>query len=930
MVLAEHIAPAKDPFVHLPDNPNPDKKILGGKGYGLAVMHQLGIPVPAFFTIPTDQCRSFLANPKKEISQELSNEVQSAIKTLEQSSGRTFGDHENPLLVSVRSGAARSMPGMMDTVLNLGLNDETVIGLADQTGDERFALQSYSVLIKGYGEIVLGINEEYFEDKLKNLVQEHGVKSEKDLDTNGYASVVSSFKEIVETFTGESFPQDPMNQLNSAIKAVFNSWNGQRAKDYRQANGIDDNAGTAVNIQSMVFGNLGDNSGTGVLFSRDSFTGEDVPHCDFLPQAQGEEVVSGKHNTLSIEELQQMFPDAYTELINYSKILENHFGDLQDIEFTIERGKLFILQTRSGKRSAEAALKIAVDLVNENLIGIDTSLTRVEPLQMEVLLHDRFKKADKDRAIAEGLLLTKGINASPGSATGEVVFEPEDAVKAKALNKKVILVRSKTEPNDVKGIFSSVGVLTAVGGSSSHAAIVTRGRGIPAVVGANDIVFDDNNSRIFIGAIEIKKGDIISIDGTTGEVFLGPIETEESDVSKNPNFNTFLDWADQIAKLEVWTNADSPLDTDKALGFGARGIGLCRTEHMFFGDRLEPFVKYILSGKENKEEQIALLEKLALMQLGDFTGILRAMKGNPVVIRLLDPPLHEFLPDHDELLNRKVQLEERLAHNKDIVEIEGKDDKSVRLTKKRRAELSKEKEEINRQLASLNMLRESNPMLGLRGVRLGIVRPELYDMQIRSIFEAATTLIRQGEKPRPKIMIPLVIGPEELIIMRQRVEDIATEVSKRTGIVASYEFGTMIETPAAALKAAEIANVVDFISFGTNDLTQMVFGLSRDDVEKELLEEYKNTGILPVNPFQTIDRERVGKLLKMAVDDARAAAAASNKKIEIGVCGEHGGDSDSIAFFNEVGLDYVSSSPHRVPVARLAAAQAVLALKQAA
>ncbi len=912
-------------LVHFPGDPNPKIDVLGGKGFGLAEMHQLRLPVPVFFTIPTDQCRSFLADPKKEISQELGSEVKSAIKTIEKSSKRTFGDHENPLLVSVRSGGAKSMPGMMDTVLNLGLNDDTVRGLAIQTEDERFAQQSYSTLIRGYGEIVLGIDKEYFEDKSENLVQEYGVKSEKELDTNGYKRLVSSFKEIVETFTGESFPQDPMIQINSAIKAVFNSWNGQRAKDYREANKIDDNAGTAVNIQRMVFGNLGNNSGTGVIFSRDSFTGEDVPHCDFLPGAQGEEVVSGRHNTLSILQLKEMFPDVYDELISYAKILEKHFGDLQDIEFTIERGKLFILQTRSGKRSAEAALKIAVDLVNEDLIEVDTSLTRVEPLQIEILLHDRFKKADKDRAIAEGLLLTKGINASPGSATGEVVFEPEDAIKAKALKKKVILIRSKTEPHDVKGIFSSAGVLTAIGGSSSHAAIVTRGRGIPAVVGASDIVFDENNSRVFIGGKEVKKGDIISLDGTTGEVFLGPIATVESDVSENPDFIKFLEWADQIARLEVWTNADSPLDTEKAIKFGARGIGLCRTEHMFFGDRLEPFVKYILSGKENKEEQLVLLEKLALMQLGDFTGILRAMKGNPVVIRLLDPPLHEFLPDHDELLNRKVQLEERLAHNKDIVEEEGKDAKSVRLTKKRRGELLKEKEEINRQLTSLNMLRESNPMLGLRGVRLGIVRPELYDMQIRSIFEAATTLIRQGEEPKPKIMIPLVIGPEELIIMRKRVDDIATEVSKRTGIVASYEFGTMIETPAAALRAAEIANIVDFISFGTNDLTQMVLGFSRDDVEKELLEEYEKTGILPNNPFQTIDRERVGKLLKMAVDDARAA----NQKIEIGVCGEHGGDPDSITFFNEVGLDYISSSPHRVPVARLAAAQAVLASSQA-
>lgn len=871
--------------VYLPGDPNPTRENLGGKGYGLAIMHSLEIPVPPFFTINTETCRKFLTDGDQELSMELVQDVYGGIKTLEESTRRIFGDSEKPLLVSVRSGAQFSMPGMMDTVLNLGLNDKTVEGLITMTGDERFALDSYRRFIQLYGSIVLDIDKELFSRKLEETKARHFRKDDSELTTKELKKVVKDFKQIVETITRSEFPQNPNEQLTETIKAVFHSWNGNRARVYREKNKISHDLGTAVNVQAMVFGNAGETSGTGVLFTRNPSTGENELYGDYLQNAQGEDVVAGIRTPKKISALREFNPQIYEQLEKLSIKLETHFREPQDIEFTIENGKLYILQTRKAKTTAIAAVHIAHSQVKEHIINKSEAVSKITPEQIDQLFHPMFDPKAIEAVKQSGRLLTVGTAASPGAASGHAFFDPESAINFSRNGGNVILVRPETSPEDIEGIFASVGVLTARGGKTSHAAVVTRGQGIPSIVGASDLEFDEHKKIVSIKGKQIKEGDVISFDGSTGEVFLGNVDIIDPNFSDMRELNEILTWADSIARLDIWTNADSPEDAERARILGAKGIGLCRTEHMFFGDRLDTFRKLILS-EQNSQERISALEDLKEMQKGDFTGILKAMDGNPVVIRLLDPPLHEFLPKED---SPEVQ----------------------------------ENEELRK---AVNKLKEVNPMLGFRGVRIGIVYPDIYDMQIRAIFEAASSLIEQGYNPKPKIMIPLVNHIEEILILKDRVKDIAKEIFLKTGIIVDFQFGTMVETPRAALISGEIANHVDFFSFGSNDLTQMTLGYSRDDVANSFVPQYIQDGILKNDPFQTLDTEGVGKLMQFAVSQARAS---DNPNVEIGICGEHGGDPETIQFLHEIGLDYASSSPFRVPVARLAAAQAVLASNQA-
>lgn len=875
--------PESSKFVHLPGDPNPNKDVLGGKGYGLAIMHQLGLPVPAFFTIDTKACRNFLANPELELSDNLRQEVHSAFTTLEQASGKKFGDPVNPLLVSVRSGAKFSMPGMMDTVLNLGLNDETVLGLASITNDKRFALDSYRRFIQLYGSIVLDIPKEIFSKKLEDLKSKLGINNDSEISADHLSVLVDDFKQIIESSTRKPFPQDPKVQLDETIKAVFHSWNGNRARVYREKNKIPHDLGTAVNIQEMVFGNTGENSGTGVLFTRNPATGVKELYGDYLTNAQGEDVVAGIRTPKKIIELQKSNPDIFSQLEDIAKSLELHFKDPQDIEFTVENNKLYILQTRSAKRTAQAAIQIAHSQVIENIINKTEAISKITPEQIDQIFHPMFDPKAIEEAKKTDRLLTVGTAASPGAASGYVVFDTDRAIAQSKLGKKIIMVRPETNPEDIEGIFASVGVLTGKGGKTSHAAVVTRGQGIPSVVGASDLEFNEEKGIVLINGKELKEGDVISFDGSTGEVFLGELDIIDPDFTQMSELNDLLSWADSIAKLDVWTNADSPEDAERARKLGAKGIGLCRTEHMFFGDRLATFQKLIISNPGSEERKMAL-EQLKEMQRGDFSGILKAMDGNPVVIRLLDPPLHEFLPKDDD---------PEVKDNEEMLRI-------------------------------IKKLKETNPMLGFRGVRLGIVYPDIYDMQISAIFEAASGLIEQGYDPKPKIMIPLVNHESELLTLKSRVIKISEDSYAKTGIKVDYQFGTMIETPRAAIISGQLAKHVDFFSFGSNDLTQMTFGYSRDDVSNSFMPIYLDQGILSVDPFQTLDVEGVGELIRLTVLRARE----SNPNFEIGICGEHGGDPETIHFLHEIGLDYASSSPFRVPVARLAAAQAVLASNQ--
>ncbi len=853
------------------------KYLLGGKGANLAEMTNLGLPVPPGFTISTDACKAYMAGGDK-LPAGLMPEVAVARAQLEQKMGKTLGDASDPLLVSVRSGAPFSMPGMMDTVLNLGLNDESVKGLAKQTQNERFAYDSYRRFVQMFGKIVLDIPGDLFEEALHELVESKGLAVDTDLSAEDLAGLVETFKKIVRTEAGVDFPTDPQEQLGYAIEAVFKSWNGRRARDYRKMEGIPDDLGTAVNVQTMVFGNKGDDSGTGVAFTRNPSTGENKPYGDFLTNAQGEDVVAGIRITEPLDAMGNEFPQPHEQLIGVMHLLENHYRDMCDIEFTIEQGRLFMLQTRVGKRTAAAALRMAVEMEQDGLIDKKEAVLRVQPAQLDQLLHPQFDpKASYD-------VLAKGLNASPGAAVGKVYFTADEAEARREAGERVILVRPETSPDDLHGMIAAEGILTSRGGLVSHAAVVARGMGKPAICGAEAVKIDLGARQFAVDGTTVREGELISISGTSGEIVVGEVAV----VTPEPtgHFGTILGWADQLRTMKVRTNADLPEDARKAREFGAEGIGLCRTEHMFLGDRLPIVQRMILA--DNAADEESSLEELRAQQETDFEGILEAMDGLPVTVRLLDPPLHEFLPDHEELIVKQATGE---ASEADL-----------------------------KLLRASEFWRESNPMLGTRGCRLGIIKPGLYRMQVRALMQAAVTRKRAGGNPIIEIMIPLIVSEPELQLIEQWTRDEADAVVRAAGVDVDYLVGTMIETPRAALVADGIAKVAEFFSFGTNDLTQMTFGFSRDDIEGRFMSEYLEYKLLSANPFESLDVEGVGQLVRMGCERGRA----TRPDLKLGICGEHGGDPASIYFCHEVGLDYVSCSPYRVPIARLAAAHAAL------
>ncbi|AZR74851.1 pyruvate, phosphate dikinase [Anoxybacter fermentans] len=859
------------------------KSLLGGKGANLAEMTNLGLPVPPGFTITTKGCLDYFKLGRK-IPEQILNELPDYIRKLEENTNKGFGDINNPLLVSVRSGAAISMPGMMDTILNLGLNDKVVKGLAKVTNNERFAYDCYRRFIQMYGEVVLGVPAYLFSRHLDKVKDEVGVKNDPDLTVDVLKRLISDFKEIVWKETNTEFPEDPEEQLIGAIEAVFKSWQNRRAVIYREANGIPHDLGTAVNVQAMVFGNTGNESGTGVLFTRNPSTGENVLYGEFLKNAQGEDVVSGARTPMDIAHMKLEFPEIYEQLLEITDILEKHYCDMQDIEFTIENGRLYLLQTRTGKRTARAAIKIAVDMVKEGLITKEEALMRVEPKHLEQILHRQIDTSYSAEIIA------KGLPASPGAASGIVVFDADEAEKM-AEQHKVILVSLETTPEDIHGVIASEGVLTTRGGMTSHAAVVARGMGKPCVCGCESIKIDFEAEVFTVGKYTVKKGDLITINGGNGDVILGEAKMIEPELSEEAK--QLLAWADEIRSLKVRANADNGVDAFKARSYGAEGIGLCRTEHMFMAPERVPVVQELILS-ETEEEQKAALDKLLPMQINDFIEIFEAMEGLPVTIRLLDPPLHEFLPG-------LVDLVEEVAHLEHA-------DNPVELRNKR---------ELLRKVKNMS---ESNPMLGFRGCRLGIIIPAIYEMQMKAIFTAVARLAREGKKILPEVMIPLIAKSTELKYLKERLTNIADEVLAEAGVDVEYKIGTMIELPRAALTADEIAEEAEFFSFGTNDLTQTTFGFSRDDAEGKFLHSYLELGILSENPFMSIDQNGVGKLIQMAIN----AGHKVRPDLKVGICGEHGGDPKSIEFFHRIGLNYVSCSPYRVPIARLAAAQAAL------
>jgi len=876
------------------------RDLLGGKGAGLAEMTRAGLPVPPGFTITTEACNEYFKNGR-QFPEGMWEQTLEALREVEKMTGKKFGDPSNPLLVSVRSGAKVSMPGMMDTVLNLGLNEETLQGLAKLTQNERFAYDAYRRFIQMFGRIVMKVPGEKFDEAFEKIKEKYGAQKDTDLNVEALKEVVAEFKRIYKEHVGEDFPSDPYEQLRRAIGAVFESWFGKRAVDYRNYYGIPHDWGTAVNIVTMVFGNMGDDSGTGVTFTRDPATGEKILWGEYLPNAQGEDVVAGIRTPYKIEELKEKMPEVYEQLVKVSELLERHYKDMQDMEFTVERGKLWMLQTRAGKRTAKAAVKIAVDMVKEGIISKEEAIMRVTPEQVDQLLHPRFDEKAKEKARAEGRYLAKGLNASPGAATGIAVFDADTAEELGKKGESVILVRPETSPDDVHGMLVAKGILTQHGGATSHAAVVARGLGKPCVAGCEAIHIDLARRLFTVNGKVVKEGDIISIDGSTGEVFIGPITTIEPKLEEEEELLALLSWADEVRRLGVWANADYPKDARQARNFGAEGIGLCRTEHMFFEpDRLPIVHQMILA--ETLEERQAALDKLLPIQKEDFKGIFRVMEGLPVIIRLIDPPLHEFLPKYEELIAEVTELRVRLEYEKDNAEL--------------KARLA-EKEALLRKVAAM---REANPMLGFRGVRLGVLWPEINRMQVRAIMEAACELTKEGLRVYPEIMIPVTANANELKILKELVDETARKVMEEQGVTVKYKFGTMIEIPRAALTAAEFARYAEFFSFGTNDLTQTVYGISRDDAEGKFLLAYVEKGVIPANPFQTLDREGVGRIMKMCVEEARQV----RPDIEIGICGEHGGDPASIEFCHIIGLNYVSCSPFRVPIARLAAAQAAL------
>jgi pyruvate, orthophosphate dikinase len=860
------------------------KYVLGGKGANLAEMTSLGLPVPPGFTITTAACNSY--SQTGDYPAGLNEQIQDNLAALEGKTGKKLGDEMDPLLVSVRSGAAFSMPGMMDTVLNLGLNDRSVEGLIEQTGDARFAYDSYRRFIQMFGKVVMHVEGELFEQAIRSLKESRGVKQDLDLTADDLRELIVEFQQIVKEHGDRPFPQDPKEQLDLAVKAVFESWNNKRAKDYRRLYKIADDLGTAVNIQTMVFGNKGDTSGTGVAFTRDAATGENVTYGDYLMNAQGEDVVAGIRHTEPIANLKNDMPEAYDELMRALDILEKHYRDMCDTEFTIEQRKLYMLQTRVGKRTAAAALRIAVDMVKEGLISKEEAVMRIAPEQLDQLLHPRFDPE------AEVKVLTTGLNASPGAAVGKVVFDADKAEELGERGEKVILTRWETTPDDLHGMIAAQGILTSHGGKTSHAAVVARGMGKPCVAGAAELNIDMIHGVFSVDGQSVNEGQVISIDGTTGRVVVGEVPLVPP--TPTPEFKTILDWADEIRRLGVRSNADTPEDAAKAREFGAEGIGLARTEHMFLGDRL-PIVQQMILGSE--AEKKAALDQLLAVQKKDFAGILKAMDGLPVTIRLLDPPLHEFLPSRIELEVEVAKLECQAADQATV------DSKRALLHR-------------------VQTMSEANPMLGLRGCRLGIMEPDLYKMQVRAIMEAAVELKAQGADPRVEIMIPLVSLQRELTVLRGEVEAECKDVIEKSGQSVDYMIGTMIELPRAAVTANEIAQDAEFFSFGTNDLTQTTFGFSRDDIEGKFLSRYLERKIMDNNPFEILD-PGVGELIRTACRLGRE----TNPKLKLGVCGEHGGEPNSVNFFHQVGLDYVSCSPYRVPLARLAAAQAVLSEK---
>jgi len=862
------------------------KNLLGGKGSNLAEMANLDIPVPPGFTLSTEACIEY--QKTNDYPERMWDEVLENLTKLETAMDAKLGGTENPLLVSVRSGARVSMPGMMDTVLNLGMNDNTVEAVAKKSGNPRFAYDSYRRFLTMFGDVVLGIEHAKFESVLEKKKSAKGVEQDTELNVDDLKEIVEEFKELIKTETGSPFPADPKEQLKYAINAVFGSWNNPRAIKYRQINHIPDDWGTAVNVQTMVYGNMGDTSGTGVAFTRDPATGEKQFFGEYLINAQGEDVVAGIRTPQEIEELKTGMPKIYGELEGIYKKLENHYTDMQDIEFTIQEGKLYMLQTRTGKRTAGAAIRIAIEMVKEGLIDKETAVQRVDPAQLDQLLHPMIDPKAKVEVLA------KGLPASPGAAVGKVVFTPEEAEDAAEHMEAVILVRPETTPEDVGGMHAAKGVLTAIGGMTSHAAVVARGMGKCCVVGCGALRIDEAAREFTIGNVTVKKGDYITLNGSTGEVIVGQAPLIKPQIGGD--FETLMEWADEIRTLGVWTNADTPKDAKVARDFGAQGIGLCRTEHMFFAEDRIPIVRRMIMASDVEARKAAANELLP-MQRSDFEGILEVMQGLPVTIRLLDPPLHEFLPNRLDLVQ-------------EIAELKASPDTAS-------SNKLKEKKKL---LANVNSLHEFNPMLGHRGCRLGITFPEIYDMQAQAIFEAAVNLKNRGIDARPEVMIPLVGEAKELAILRERVVNIADKIIKEAGIDLKYTVGTMIEVPRAALTADEVAKHAQFFSFGTNDLTQFTLGISRDDSGK-FLPEYVKQGIWPGDPFISIDPVGVKRIMKLAVEEGRK----TRPELKVGICGEHGGEPKSVAICHELGLNYVSCSPYRVPVARLAAAHAKLA-----
>ena len=881
------------------------RSLLGGKGANLGEMTRIGVPVPPGFTVTTEACNAYL-KAGEQFPEGMWEQELEAMKETEKLTGKKFGDPENPLLVSCRSGAVFSMPGMMDTVLNIGLNDETAARMVELTDDPRFVYDAYRRLVHMFGSVVLNIDDEEFEHPLDSYKVQKGYKLDTEMNAEDWQALTETYKEVIKKEMGFEFPQDPYEQLKLATEAVFKSWNGKRAIDYRNAADIPHDLGTGVNIQTMVFGNM-DNSGTGVAFTRNPSTGENDVWGEYLMNAQGEDVVAGIRNASDIHEMKADLPQAYQDFLDVCEKLEKHYREMQDVEFTVESGKLWMLQTRDGKRTAKAAVTIAVDMVNEGVISKEEAVKRIKPNQVDTLLHPQFIMDAKRAAQDEGKMFATGVNASPGAAVGRVYFDADTAeAKAKEEGQDVIMVRPFTKPDDVHGMLAAKGILTSEGGATSHAAVVARQFGIPCVVGASVVRIDMEKRQFSAGEITVKEGDYISVDGASGEVFLGKIDSVSPSLEEQTDLLTLLTWADEISAtegirkapegwptrgLQVWANADYPEDARRARSYGAQGIGLCRTEHMFFEPERLPIVQRMILA-DSSEERTKALDELLPFQRADFDGLFEAMTGLPVIIRLIDPPLHEFMPDEHALL-------EEVIENR----IKGTPDPA--------------KEEL---LSSIEAMHESNPMMGLRGIRLSVMMPEIVEMQVRAIFEAAADVKLRGFEPHPEVMIPLTGHVNELKLIQPKLERIAKAVMGEKGVEFAYKFGTMIEIPRAGLTADQVAEEAEFFSFGTNDLTQFTFGYSRDDAERNFLVKYVEDGILPKNPFQTIDRDGVGLLMQMTVEKGRG----TRTELECGICGEHGGDPDSIEWCHLVGLNYVSCSPFRVPIARLAAAHAAL------